>query len=96
MDLRRGDVVRSLAGHDKDSLFCVMSTEGDVLLLANGKERKLNSPKRKRCKHVQREGSSDRSVFLRLRAEEPVGDNELRKALAAFRDERNQMQSRRE
>ena len=95
MDLRRGDVVRSLAGHDKDSLFCVVSTEGDFLLLANGKERKLNSPKRKRVKHVQRAGSSDHPVFLRIRSGEPVGDNELRKALAAFRDERNQ-QSRRE
>ena len=96
MDIMRGDVVRSLAGHDKDTLYCVVNTDGDFLVLANGKERKLNAPKRKRCKHVQREGTCDRSVFLRLRAEEPVGDNELRKALAAFRDERNQMQSRRE
>ena len=87
MDLRRGDVVRSLAGHDKGSLFCVVSTEGDFLLLVNGKERKLNSPKRKRVKHVQRAGTSDHPVFLRLRVGETVGDNELRKALAAFRDE---------
>ena len=95
MDLRRGDVVRSLAGHDKDSLLCVVSTDGDFLLLANGKERKLNSPKRKNVKHVQRAGTSDHPVFLRLSSGETVGDNELRKALAAFRDERNQ-QSRRE
>ncbi len=96
MDIMRGDVVRSLAGHDKDMLYGVVSTDGDFLLLANGKERKLNAPKRKRCKHVRREGTCDQSVFSRLRAGEPVGDNELRKALAAFRDERNQMQSRRE
>lgn len=96
MDLRRGEVVRSLAGHDKDTLFCVTDTEGDFLLLANGKERKINSPKRKRSKHVQRAGASDHPVFLRLSAGEPVGDNELRKALAAFRDDRNQEQSRRE
>ena len=95
MDLRRGDVVHSLAGHDKDDLFCVVSTEGGTVLLANGKERKLNSPKRKNVKHVQRAGTSDHPVFLRLSLGEPVGDNELRKALAAFRDERNQ-QSRRE
>ena len=95
MDIMRGDVVRSLAGHDKDGLFCVLSTESDFLLLANGKERKLNSPKRKRVKHVQRAGTSDHPVFCRLRSGEAVGDNELRKALAAFRDECNQ-QSRRE
>ena len=96
MDLRRGDVVRSLAGHDKGRLFCVTDTDGTFLLLADGKERKLNSPKRKRIKHVQRAGSSDHPVLLRLRAGEPVGDNEMRKALAAFRDERNLQQSRRE
>ena len=96
MDIKRGDVVRSLAGHDKDTLFCVVDTEGDFLMLANGKERKLNSPKRKRVKHAQRAGSSDHPVFLRLSAGEPVGDNEVRKALAAFRDERNLPQSRRE
>ena len=95
MDIRRGDVVRSLAGHDKDTLFCVVDTDGEFLLLANGKERKLNSPKRKRAKHAQRAGSSDHPVFLRLKSGDTVGDNELRKALAAFRDERNQ-QSRRE
>ncbi|MGN1003527.1 MAG: hypothetical protein ACI4O5_01730 [Oscillospiraceae bacterium] len=96
MDLKRGDVVRSLAGHDKGALFCVVDTEGDFLLLADGKERKLNSPKRKRRKHAQRAGLSDHPVFLRLRAGEPVGDSEVRRALAAFRDERNQQQSRRE
>ncbi len=89
MDLRKGDVVRSLAGHDKDTLYCVVNTEGDFLLLANGKERKLNSPKRKRMKHAQRAGLSDHPVFLRVSAGEPVGDCELRKALAAFRHERN-------
>ena len=92
MDLTRGDVVRSLAGHDKGTLFCVVDTEGDFLLLADGKERKLNSPKRKRRKHAQRAGLSDHPVFLRLREGEPVGDNEVRKALAAFRNH----QSRRE
>ena len=46
MDLERGDVVRSLAGHDKGELFCVVDAGGGFLLLANGKERKLHSPKR--------------------------------------------------
>ena len=96
MDVKRGDVVRSLAGHDKGALFCVVDTDGGFLLLADGKERKLNTPKRKRVKHAQRAGQSDHPVFLRLRTGEPVGDSEVRRALAAFRDERNQQQSRRE
>lgn len=96
MDVMRGDVVRSLAGHDKGALFCVLDTDGDFLLLADGKERKLTSPKRKRRKHVQRAGTTDHPVLQRLRAGSPVGDSEVRRALAAFRDERKQQQSRRE
>jgi hypothetical protein len=96
MDLKRGDTVRSLAGHDKGQLFCVIGTDGDFLWLADGKGRKLNAPKRKRRKHVQRLGPSDHPVLLRLQAGEPVGDNEVRKALAAVRQEREQQQSRRE
>lgn len=92
MDLRRGDLVCSLAGHDKGQLFCVVDCQKDFLLLANGKQRKLNAPKRKGYKHVRPAGASDHPVFLRLRAGEPVGDRELQKALAAFRDEREQHQ----
>ena len=96
MDLERGDVVCSLAGHDKGALFCVVGTDGDFLLLADGKGRRLDSPKRKRRKHAQRAGMWDHPVLLRLRAWQTVGDHEMRRALAAFRDERNQQQSRRE
>lgn len=96
MDIKQGDVVQSLAGHDKGALFCVVGIDGGFLLLADGKERKLNAPKRKRVKHARRAGQPSHPVFLRLRAGEPVGDNEVRRALAAFRDERNQQQSRRE
>ena len=94
MDIGRGDVVRSLAGHDKGELFCVVDAADGFLLLANGKERKLHSPKRKRVKHARREGACAHPVFQRLRAGEPVGDQELRRALAAFRDERDQQQAR--
>lgn len=93
MDLGRGDVVRSLAGHDKGALFCVVDTDGDFLLLANGKERRVDSPKRKRRKHARRAGQANHPVLLRLRAGAPVGDHEVRRALAAFRDERNQESS---
>ncbi len=96
MDLSRGDVVRSLAGHDKGTLYCVTGIDGGSLLLADGKGRTLERPKRKRCKHVCRAGRSDHPVFRRLRAGERVGARELRRALAAFRDERDQEQSRRE
>ena len=52
MTFLRGDVVRSTAGHDKDGLFLVLQAEGDFVWLVDGKRRKLETPKKKRRKHV--------------------------------------------
>ena len=52
MDIAKSNIVRSVAGRDAGSLFFVLAAEGDFLLLADGKQRRLESPKRKRRKHV--------------------------------------------
>ena len=41
-------IVRSLAGHDRGGLFCVLDTDGPYLLLCDWKRRKLENPKRKK------------------------------------------------
>lgn len=42
----------SLAGHDKGTLLCVVGMEGERLLLADGRRRKVQTPKRKQFKHI--------------------------------------------
>lgn len=84
-----GWLVRSQAGHDKGTLLCVAGREGDFLLLADGKRRKLAAPKRKKPGHVQAvdEGNFPHPALQALRRGEPVTDRALRRALAAFREE---------
>ena len=43
-----GQIVRSLAGHDKGALFCVLDTDGGYLLLCDGKRRRLEGPNGRR------------------------------------------------
>ena len=43
MNFTRAQIVRSLAGHDKGAFFCVLDTEGDFLLLADGKHRRVEA-----------------------------------------------------
>ena len=50
MDIARSDIVKSAAGRDRGRLFFVLGTEGEFLLLADGKSRKLERPKRKKRK----------------------------------------------
>ena len=46
MDIARSDIVKSTAGRDKGKFFFVLGVEEDFLLLADGKTRRLESPKR--------------------------------------------------
>ena len=41
MEIARSDIVKSTAGRDQGRLFFVLEVEGDFLLLADGKARKL-------------------------------------------------------
>ncbi|BDF66418.1 KOW domain-containing RNA-binding protein [Pseudoflavonifractor phocaeensis] len=80
-----GGLVRSLAGHDKGDVFCVVGEEEGFLLLADGKRRPLGSPKRKKRMHTEAAGEFDHPALQKLSRREPVTDNEIRRALAAFR-----------
>ena len=85
MTISAGDVVRSAAGHDRGEYFLVLREEGDFLWLVDGKGRKLETPKKKRRKHVVSAGVWTHPVTGRLREGGPVLDSEIRRALAAFR-----------
>lgn len=82
-EIKRGSVVFSLAGHDKGGLFTVVEIlpEG-MLLLADGKGRKLAAPKRKKAKHVKAthavlmlDGLSNRALYKALRALRETQEN---------------------
>jgi ribosomal protein L14E/L6E/L27E len=87
MSFEKAQIVRSRSGRDQDGLFCVMDVDGDRLLLADGKRRRVADPKRKNGKHVVSVGRSSHPAIEKVRAGQPVRDRELRAALAAIRDE---------
>lgn len=87
MEFQRAQIVRSLRGHDAGNLYCVMDTQGDWLLLADGKGRRVSHPKRKNGKHVESAGGWKHPTIEKIRNGESVGDGELRRALSQIRDQ---------
>ena len=81
-DIQISDVVVSTAGRDKEELFYVVGTDGVYVLLANGRERKLEKPKRKKCKNVKKVLRSETRVAGSLLSGGKVLNSELRKDLA--------------
>ena len=69
------------AGHDRGTMYLVLGEDGDRVLLADGRLRKLSRPKRKNRKHVIfLPESLTEAVSGKLR--EPLTDAALRRALA--------------
>ena len=52
MDIVRSNIVKSTAGRDEGDFFFVLDTQGEFLLLADGKSRRVEKPKKKKRKHV--------------------------------------------
>ena len=76
------DVVVSTAGHDQGEIFYVIDTDDQFLYLANGKDRTLDKPKRKKRKHVQKVLRSETRVAEKLIHGDKVLNSELRRDLA--------------
>lgn len=78
MEIKKGTVVVSAAGHDKGGVFAVIGfTDGKNALIADGKIRKLEKPKKKKLKHLEPLGI--------LEQENPTQTNrQLKMALKEF------------
>lgn len=87
MEISKSDIVVSLAGRDKGMLFYVIGTEGAYVLIANGRQRKLEHPKRKKLKHVRRVPRAETRVARKILSGDKVLNSELRRDLAAFSQE---------
>ena len=81
-DLQIADVVASTAGRDQGKWFYVLNLDDTYLYLANGKDRRIEQPKRKKRKHAVKVLRSETRVAAKLRNGDKVLNSELRRDLA--------------
>ena len=81
-DLQIADVVSSTAGRDADKWYYVINLDETYLYLANGKDRRIENPKRKKRKHAAKVLRSETRVAAKLIAGDKVLNSELRRDLA--------------
>lgn len=77
MRYEMGCPAKSLAGHDKDRYFIIMTDEGEYVTISDGKNRPVSSPKRKNKKHIQ----VDQTPRL---LDSPVTDEKVRRELKNY------------
>lgn len=79
MEIQRGQVVRSIAGHDKGGFLTVLEAAPPMALVCDGKRRPLERPKWKKLFHLAPTAS--------VLPEEALKTNrQIRAALRPFRE----------
>jgi len=80
--IKKADIVISLNGRDEGKRFLVVETDGEYSLLADGKGRKIDKPKRKKNKHLKPEQSIGEHIADKLHKGEKLTNNEIRRVLS--------------
>lgn len=84
MEIAKSDIVRSDAGRDRGKIFIVLAVEGEYLLLADGKGRRVEAPKRKKRRHVLFVAADESHLADKIKRSEKITNSELRRTLAAY------------
>ncbi len=79
-----GRTVISTAGHDRGSLYIVVSETDGMLLLCDGKRRRLDHPKKKKSLHCETVSVGEDSL-VRLLLDGSATDSRLRRELSGYR-----------
>lgn len=81
MNLDLSDVVISRCGRDSGKKFFVVGIDGDYALIADGKTRRLEKPKRKKLKHLSLLEHGKGRTAQKIATGERVSNGEMRRAL---------------
>jgi len=78
------DIVISINGRDAGKRFVVIATDKEYALIADGKGRRYEKPKRKKIKHLKFESKAESQIAEKLTEGEKITNNELRRFLAEY------------
>ena len=72
----------SKAGHDQGQMYVVLKEEGDSVLLADGRLKTIESPKKKNKKHIQLVKTVlDENLVIKIKNQQPINNEEIKAAI---------------
>jgi len=82
--MKIADLVISKNGRDAGKRFIVIETDEEYSLIADGKGRRLEKPKRKKNKHLEFEEKANSIVAEKLIKGDKITNSEIRRFLATY------------
>lgn len=79
-----GEFARSKAGHDKNELFVIVKVEGEYVYLSDGKLRKIDKPKKKKMKHIQKINFIDNNIKKIIIENDVLRDEIIKKSIKDY------------
>ena len=67
VEFKEAGLVKSLAGHDKNELYIIISVQGEYVYLSDGGKHPLSKQKRKNRKHLQLMDEHDETLRIHQR-----------------------------
>ena len=81
------DIVISKNGRDAGKRFIVIGEDAEYSLIADGKGRRYEKPKRKKNKHLEFENKAESQMAEKLAEGGKITNNEIRRYLAGYATE---------
>jgi ribosomal protein L14E/L6E/L27E len=84
-NLKIGQVVRSIAGRDKGQFMVIIAIiDNDFVIVCNGTLRKINTPKKKKIKHLAKTNHISNEINEKIMNGDKITNAEIRKILESY------------
>ncbi len=86
-EFETGMLAVSKAGHDKDRLYVVLKADPQFVYLADGKNRSVDRPKKKKRKHIQINYYIPGILKQTLETKQKLEDEQIKKAIKEYKNQ---------
>ena len=87
-DFKTGMLAVSKAGHDKGRLYVVIKADQEYVYLADGKNRSVCQPKKKKQKHIQINYHIPMVLAKALETEQELKDEQIKKDIKDYKNKK--------
>lgn len=84
LEAKRGYFVQSLAGHDKGKIYVIEHVDDAYVYVVDGKYKLLDSPKKKKRKHIQITYKIDEELEQKINSNATLRDEDIKKAIKHY------------
>ncbi|MGN0514156.1 MAG: hypothetical protein ACI4GD_07740 [Lachnospiraceae bacterium] len=87
MKVKVGTFAKSKAGHDWNQIYVIIDCDDEYVYLADGKNRTVDRPKKKKIKHIQPILCMNETIRAKIENNNLLSNEEIKKAIKDYKAE---------